>query len=175
MNPNELAKLKEKAPVPLLLLLLLLFLPAFLLEPEMDVLKKSANKFDVSLKKARDLRNLRDKYTQQNERLDSLAKIKSDLMELIPQESALPEMIDKVHSTALACSVVVENVKYSFSREYERLKVPGYDISMQLSSSYEGIRKMLAELEAMPTPVLIKEVVMIEAQDYVLTMRLLVK
>jgi len=175
MNPNELAKLKEKAPVPLLLLLLLFFLPAFVLEPEMDALKQSSKVYDASLKRARDLRHLREKYIQQSRRLVRLEQIKGELFSLIPQESALPEMIDLLHATAAASSVVVENVQYSFSREYEKLAVPGYDITMNLSSNYEGVRTLLAELEAMPTPVLIKEVLMTESRRYVLTMRLLVK
>ncbi|EKD82249.1 MAG: hypothetical protein ACD_39C01407G0005 [uncultured bacterium] len=175
MNPNELAKLKEKAPLPLFLLMILFFLPAFILEPEAEVLKSSAQKFDVSLKKARDLRRLQEKYKQQGARLDRQQKINNQLLDRIPQEAALPDMIDKLHSTAAACSVVVEDVRYSFSREYEKLSVPGYDIAMNLSADYEGIRRLLAELEAMPTPVLIKEIVITEAKRYVLTMRLLVK
>ncbi len=175
MNPNELAKLKEKAPVPLLLLLILFFLPAFVLEPELDALKQSAKVFDSSLKRARDLRHLREKYTYQSQRFARLEQIKGDLFALIPKESALPEMIDLLHATAASSSVVVDNVQYSFSREYEKLSVPGYDITMSLSSSYEGIRALLAALESMPTPVLIKEVLMTESRRYVLTMRLLVK
>lgn len=175
MNPNEMAKLKEKAPMPLLLLLILFFLPAFLLEPEMEVLKKSAQNFDASLKKARVILKQRDKYAQQKVRLEQLKLMNSQLFGVIPQETSLPEMIDKLHSTAAACSVVVEDVRYAFSRDYEKLRVPGYDISMHLSAGYGGIRQLLAELEAMPTPVLIKEVVMTEAQRYVLSLRLLVK
>ncbi|MBU1105630.1 MAG: type 4a pilus biogenesis protein PilO [Candidatus Riflebacteria bacterium] len=175
MNPNELAKLKEKAPLPLILLLLLFFLPAFLLEPETAALNATASGFDASLKKAKDLRLLHEKYTQQNTRLKRLQQINSQLLENIPQEAALPGMIDKLHNTAAACSVVVENVHYSFSRQYEKLDVPGYEISMNLSAGYDGIRRLLAELETMPSPVLIKEVVLTESQRYVLTMRLLVK
>jgi len=175
MNPNELAKLKEKAPVPLILLLILFLLPGFLLAPETEALKQSAKVYDASLKKARDLRRLREKYKMQSQRLEKLAKIKSDLMAVIPQESALPQMIDRLHATAASCSVMVDNVRYSFSPEYEKLAVPGYDINMHLNSSYDGMRAMLAELETMPTPVLIKEILMNESRNYVLSMRLLVK
>ena len=175
MNPNELAKLKEKAPLPLILLLLLLFLPAFLLEPEAEAMKSAASSFDASLKKAKNLRLLREKHTLQAARLNCLQQMNNQLFELIPQESALPGMIDNLHNTAASCSVVVENVRYSFSKLYEKLNVPGYEISMNLSADYDGIRRLLAELEAMPSPVLINEVVLTESQRYVLTMRLLVK
>jgi len=175
MNPNEMAKLKEKAPVPLVLLLILFFLPAFVLDPEIATLKQSTKIYDTSLKKARDLRRLREKYNQQSRRLEMLEQIKSNLFAVIPQESALPEMIDRLHATAASCSVIVDNVRYSFSREYEKLYVPGYDINMNLSSGYDGVRSMLAELEAMPTPFLIKEILMTESRHYVLSMRLLVK
>lgn len=175
MNPNEMAKLKEKAPVPLLLLLLLFFLPAFVIEPEAELLDKSSSKYDNSLKKARDLRHLHEEYRLQSQRLEKLEQIKSELFAIIPQESALPEVIDRLHAMAASCSVVVDRVQYSFSRTYERMNVPGYDISMKLTSDYDGVRSLLAELEAMSTPVLIKEVVMTEAQSYVLTLRLLVK
>jgi hypothetical protein len=175
MNPNEVSKLKEKAPVPLILLLLLFFLPAFLLDPEIDSLKQSTKIYETSLKKARGLRRLREQYKQQGRRLEMLEQIKSDLFAVVPQESALPEIIDRLHATAASCSVVVDNVRYSFSREYEKLAVPGYDISMNLSSGYDGVRAMLAELEAMPAPFLIKEILMTESRHYVLSMRLLVK
>ncbi|PKL44130.1 MAG: hypothetical protein CVV42_19525 [Candidatus Riflebacteria bacterium HGW-Riflebacteria-2] len=175
MNPNEMAKLKEKAPIPLLLLLLLFFLPAFLLDPELEALQKSAIVYDTSLKKARVLRLQREKYRQQGERLQKLEQIKSDLFAKIPQESALPEMIDRLHATAASSSVIVDKVRYSFSREYEKLTVPGYDITMHLSSDYDGVRALLAALETMPTPILIEEILMTESRRYVLTMRLLVQ
>ena len=175
MNPNEMAKLKDKAPMPLLLLMILFFLPSFLLEPEAESLKASTQKYDASLKKARVVRQQREKFVQQSARLERLKQLNGQLFELIPQETALPEMIDKLHSTAAACAVVVEDVRYSFSRNYEKLGVPGYDISMRLSAAYNGVRQLLAELETMPTPVLIKEVVMTEEKRYVLSLRLLVK
>jgi Tfp pilus assembly protein PilO len=175
MNPNELAKLKEKAPVPLFLLLILFFLPSFLLEPEEASLKTATRNFDSSLKKARDLRRLREKYIKQGNHLDQLQKINGQLLALIPEESALPAMIDKLHEVAAASSVVVENVRYQFHRQYEKLDVPGYEISMQLSAGYESVRRFLAEVEIMPNPFLINEVVLTDNQRYVLTMRLLVK
>lgn len=175
MNPNEVAKLKEQAPIPLILLLILFFLPAFLLEPEAEALGKSGKNYDASLEKAAKLIELRQKYDEQSQYIGQLQKVKNDLLTLLPQESALAAMIDSLHQRAAACSVVVEQVSYGFSSHYEKLAVPGYDISMKLTSDYQGIRALLADLETMPTPVIIKEVVMNEERQYVLAVRLLVK
>lgn len=175
MNPNEINKLKEKAPLPLMFLLLLFFLPAFLLEPEVAALKSSSKSLDATLKKARADVILHADLEAKHLRCGKLEKVEQHLMTILPQESTLPAFIDTLHSLAKNNFVTMESVTYSYQKEYEKLLVPCYQIIMNLNAGYPDMRKFLAAVESLQTPVIVNEVVLTEGNRYVLTMRLLVK
>lgn len=175
MNPNEINKLKEKAPWPLFMLLMLFFLPAFLLEPEVAALNSSSKSFDASLKKARADVVSRANLEMKQARLNSLEKIHQAMQVDIPEESSLPALIDSLQNIAAANAVSLESVTYTLQKEYEKLAVPGYQIIMNLSAGYPDMRKFLAAVESLKTPIIVNEIVLSENNRYVLTMRLLVK
>lgn len=175
MNPNEMKKLKEKAPFPLFLLLVLFFLPSLLIDPEIVGLQANTESYQSALKTARAAVKSRASLVAQNEKMQKLAGIKKDMFTVIPEESALPGLIDTLQQIAQRSAVSLEDVRYEFSREYEKLKVPAYKVHMNLKADYASMRSFLAEVENLDSPVIINEIVLTEGARYALTMRLLVK
>jgi Tfp pilus assembly protein PilO len=175
MNPNEISKLKDKAPLPLFFLVVLFFLPSIILEPEAADLKSAAMRFDNCLKSARNAIVVREKLRHRTERKQRLDEVRGELERIIPQETALPQLIDELYRLAVDNSVLLDNVSYSVQKEYEKLLVPGCRIVMNLSSNYMNMRNYIAAIENLKFPVLINEVVLSESNRYVLTMRLLIQ
>ncbi len=175
MNPNELRKLKERAPLPLIVLLILFLLPSILIEPENQALNAAAESCDAAVKSARAAVRNREAYRVQTEKLQHLLSVRQDFQAVLPAESRLPAIIDQLQQLALASSVSVEEVRYEFNHEFDKLPVPSYRLQMNLKAEYSGMRSFLAAIENLESPVIIQEIVLIEGSRYALTMRLLVK
>lgn len=175
MNPNEMKKLKELAPLPLFLLLILFLFPSMLIDPQDEALKAGAESYRTALGAARAAVKNRDSFAQLSAKMGNLESIKSSVAAVLPEEASLPEMIDTLHRLAGQTSVSLEDVRYEFHREYEKLKVPAYQLHMNLRADYAGMRSFLAEIENLASPVIINEIVLTEGSRYALTMRLLVK
>lgn len=163
------------APFPVILLIILFFLPSFLIEPEKEALKANAAAYISASKKAGLALKNREKYQKEKEKLAQLELIHADLKKVIPDESVLPSFIDTLHALADKSSVSLEDVRYTFNKEYDKLKVPSYQVMMGLNADYAGVRAFLAELESLDMPVIVTEVVLAEGSRYAITMRLLVK
>ena len=175
MNPNELKKLKERAPLPLLILIILFFLPSLLVEPENQALNAAAESCQAAVKAARTAVRNRETCKVQHDKLQRLQKIHADVSALLPEESQLPGIIDRLQKIAIASSVSLEEVRYDFSPEFDKLAVPSYSLKMNLKADYAGMRSFLAAIENLESPVIIQEIVLIEGARYAMTMRLLVK
>lgn len=175
MNPNEINKLKEKAPIPIFLLLILFFLPTFFLEPEQDSLKSLISAYDNDLKKARAQLIARTDYSLKSEKLELLEKSLNKLREMIPSDDRLPGFINSLQGLAKKNSVSLEEVNYTFQKDFEKLDIPSYMIMMNLSADYSQIKEFLNDVEALPFPLVISDLLLNKGSNYVMKMRLLVK
>jgi len=175
MNPNEINKLKEKAPLPLLIILILFFIPELLLKPEADNFQSANNAYDLSLNTAREKVRSDSDLQRRFARLNQTREILQKINAVLPQASALPDLITKLHLLASENSVVLEEVSYSMQKQFERLDVPGYRIIMSLSAGYSQMRSFLEAVENMESPVIINEIFMTESGRYALTIRMLTK
>ncbi len=175
MNPNELKKLKERAPLPLFILLVLFFLPTMLIEPQNEALDTAAASYAGVVSSARTAVNNRENFLDQSHRLRHLKNLREETGALLPAEADLPAMIDRLQQLAGATGVFLEEVRYEFNEEFDRLEVPSYRLQMNLKADYANMRNFLAAVENLDSPVIINEIVLIEGARYALTMRLLVK
>mgnify|MGYP000879471536 CR=1 FL=1 len=175
MNPNELQKLKDRAPLPVFILLILLFLPSILIEPELTALDTAADSYQNQVKAASVAVKTHQNNGRNNLKLQQLKSIREDLMRILPDEADLPDLIDRLQKLAGECDVLLQEVRYDFSREFEKLSVPSYQLHMNLNAEYASMRKFLAAVESLNSPVIINEIVLIEGKRYALTMRLPVK
>lgn len=175
MNPNEINKLKEKAPFPLLILLILFFIPGLLLNPELEELKSSNSVHDLSLTKARGRVKADVELQRKLTRLNATREIMKQVGAVVPEESELPGLINRLHKLAGENSVVLEDVSYAMQKKFENLDVPGFRIIMSLTAGYTQMRGFLEAVESMESPVLINEILLTETGKYALTIRMLTK
>lgn len=175
MNPNELKKLKDLAPLPLFMLLVLFFLPSMLLDPQNEELNAAAASYHNAVQTARNAVLNRDTSTEQNQKMSRLTAVRQEMLTALPDEASLPALIDKLQQLAIANDTSLEEVRYEFSREFDKLNVPSYRLQMNLKADYNNMRGFLAAVENLESPVIISEIVLIEGTRYALTMRLPVK
>jgi len=175
MNPNELKKLKERAPLPLFILMVLFFLPTMMIEPQNEALNTAAASYAEVVRSARAAVNNRENFLDQSHRLQHLKNLREETGSLLPAEADLPVMIDRLQQLAGSAGVSLEEVRYEFNEEFDKLEVPSYRLQMNLRADYANMRNFLAAVENLDSPVIINEIVLIEGARYALTMRLLVK
>lgn len=175
MNPNELKKLKERAPLPLFILLVLFFLPTMLIEPQNEALNTTAASYAEVIKGARLAVRNRENFLDQSHRLQHLKNLREETRGILPAEADLPALIDRLQQLAGSTGVSLDEVHYEFNEEFDKLEVPSYRLQMNLRADYANMRSFLAAVENLDSPVIINEIVLIEGTRYALTMRLLVK
>ncbi len=175
MNPNEINKLKEKAPLPLFVLIVLFFLPTFFLEPEQANLNSLISAYDNDLKQARMSLMARKDYSLKSDKLIKLENALNSLREMIPPDKNLPGFINSLQELARKNSVILEEVNYSYQKEFEKLDIPSYMIMMNLSADYSEIKAFLNDIEKMPLPLVVSDLLLNRGNSYVMKMRLLVK
>lgn len=175
MNPNEIRKLKEKAPFPIFILVLLMFLPSFILQPQEEELNEKVAAYDALLKSSRVARARRTSFTAGQNRLQQLKAVCKNIDSQLPEASELPQIIDSINAVAKQNSVLVKDVSYAFSEKMGRLSVPCYSIVMNFDSYYEDMRRFVVELENLPMPLLVEEIFVSSGRNYRVTLKQLVK
>lgn len=175
MNPNEMAVLKRHLPYPLIMILIMLFMPMLVVEPLEENFQTVAAEYEAQTKKARSLRNQRATIDVANTKLASLNKVKETAMQVIPAESELPDIIERLVELASNNFVAMEDVRYNLKSTYEGMNAPAFDISMSLVASYDGMRAFLADVESIENPMIITEIVVVEGNRYSLNFKQLVK
>jgi Tfp pilus assembly protein PilO len=175
MNPNEINKLKEKAPLPVFILVVLFFLPALLVGPENDLLVENGNKYDAQLKRSRIARRKKTQYKIDNEKMAKLNDIHGKINEQLPAASVLPGIIESINEAAEQNQVLLKNVNYKFNDSFDGLKVPNFNITMNLEAYYENIRRFITRIENLQYPLVVAEVFVSEGKTYSITLKQLVK
>lgn len=175
MNPNEISKLKEKAPFPLLVLLVLLLLPSFLFQPEGEKLQANISQYDSLLKKGRESIKKRSVIKMANQKLESLKASLKNVNNQLLKPSILPQVIDTINMVAESNSVLLESVDYKFNEGFDGLGIPCFSITMNLDAYYEDMRRFIAEIENLKYPLVVAEIVATAGKNYTVILRQLVK
>jgi Tfp pilus assembly protein PilO len=175
MNPNEINKLKAKAPFPIFVLLILLVLPTFVLQPEQDRLSEQVDSYNSLLKKSRKNLGLRTSYEKDNDKLEAINAVAQSVSQQLPESSALPQIIDMLGQLAEKNSIFLQSVNYGYSDKIDDLEVPNFTISMRLDAYYNNMRQFIAELENLQYPLMVTEVVVSAGKTYTVTLKQLVK
>lgn len=175
MNPNEIKKLKEKAPFPIIILIVLFFLPALIFQPEKDLLAERISAYQGLLKKAKLSRDRKREYEKTAAKFAALTKARQDIFAQLPDTQMLPQIIDNINALAVKNSVNVGRVTYDFNETLEKVYLPFFNINMQFEAYYENMRRFVADLESLQYPLLVEEIVVSGGKSYRLTLKQLVK
>jgi Tfp pilus assembly protein PilO len=175
MNPNEINKLKEKAPFPVIVLVILFILPAFFITPQQEKLSDQISKYKSLLSKSRKNLKRRDTYEQQKNELEKLDTALGNIHKELPEDSELPEIINAINEVAEYNYVFIEFVTYELNSSFDGLKIPCYTISMNLEADYSNIRHFIAGLESLPNPLILSEIVAASGKNYKVKLKQLVK
>ncbi len=175
MNPNEIRKLKEKAPFPLIILVVLMFLPSFLIQPERDLYVERIKEYDAQLKKARGEITRRSGYNLEQSRLNRLKTIRAGIDEQLPSIEMLPQVIDSIGKMAAEFSVELKDVTYANGDPENRVMVPCITLNMNVEALYENMRRFVCSLENLKYPLIVEEIVVSAGRSYRLTLKQLVK
>lgn len=175
MNPNEIRKLKEKAPFPIFILVLLMFLPSFLLQPEQEKLEENIRAYDSLLKNGKVALAKRSSFAAEEKKQRQLSDVKQVVLQQLPEEKQLPQIIDRMNAVARQNSVLVKDVTYAFQGKMGKLQIPCFNISMNFSAYYEDMRRFVVALENLDYPLLVEEIILPEGGKYRITLKQLVK
>lgn len=175
MNPNEIKKLKEKAPFPIIVLVILLILPTFFIAPLEENLNNQISKFKSLLRKSRKNLKKRETYKKQKNELKKLNSVLDNIQKELPEDSELPEIINTINDVAEHHYVFIEFVRYELDSSFDGLNIPCYTISMNLEADYSNIRHFIAGLESLPNPLMLSEIVVASGKNYKVKLKQLVK
>ncbi len=175
MNPNEIRKLKEKAPFALIVLFILFFLPATILQPEKDLLREKVEKYDSLLKSARKNQKKRVAFIEEAKKLETFSEINRGILQQLPGVDLLPHIIDKINAAAEKNSVLVKDVTYRLEDRIEKLQAPCFSIAMNLDAYYENVRRFIVDIENLQFPLLVSEISGSGGTSYRINLKQLVK
>ena len=159
MNPLEVKKLKEWAPLPLVITVIMFLAPGFIISPRLENLGTIESSFDVTLKSAQELlvqRNADLLLNQKQARLDQQIK---RIDRWLPPEEELPNCIDQFNTLAKTFSAQIVSTYYRFPRNPREFMPPRVIISFNLECEYLAMRQFLQALEYFPLPLVPVEVV----------------
>ena len=175
MNPNELRKLKERAPLPILMIFILLMAPSFLLESHDQMLNLAETGYSQLLTKASKLIKKKVIAIKQKKKMDQLNAEFDRVNFRLATRDSLPDLIDKFYAISRKHSLTVRSVNYDFQKKMGKYNFPGYKISFVIKAGYSGMRKFLEEVENLDRPIIISEVVASENDSYHISIQQLVK
>ena len=177
MNPHELRKLKNKAPLAnVVLLIASIVIPYFYLEPQIERENDISASFD---KEISDSIQFIKQAKVARVRADRASKVYGSVNEIVgylPARKSLPEVIDAFYDLANKSGLFVTDVKYEMSKGEKKFNVPSFLIKFTLKAKYDELRKFLAGLEKMNKyPLIIQEIVASSGGTYSISIRQLVK
>lgn len=175
MNPSEIKKLKQKAPLPFLITLIMYFAPSFILIPHFDNLSVTEASYDASLKTASEAISQKLDNTLLMEKYARLSSEAAALDKWLPPESDLPVLIDRVHNTASQLGIDISSVQYGLDRSPGTKLPPCVTIRFDLNADYIGIRAFLQAVKGIQMPLLITDVTANDNLNFTISMIHLVK
>ena len=176
MNPIELRKLKERAPLPIIITVILLAAPGYLLGPQYEKLAATETMFDQAVVNAKDSLNQRS----EDARLRARQKVlKADLGRLerwMPPADYLPAIVEEVNTLAGILGVRISSVYYqSGDRGPTAGLPPRLRLSLQIQADYAAMRGFLQALEGLPFPLLPVEITAERGQAFLIELLLLMR
>lgn len=177
MNPHELKKLKNKAPLAILLIFIAsVLIPYLYIDPLIVRVNKISTSLDKeisdSIRYIKQARVVRKKSARSRKLFDSLNQIINSL----PAKKSLPAIIDTFYDLAKSSGLIITDVKYEMAKLDKKFKVPSIVIKFRIKAKYNELRRFLAGLEKMNNyPLLIQEIVASSGGTYSISIRQLVK
>lgn len=175
INPTEVRKLRDKAPLPVLITLIMYFAPSFVLVPHFENLSVTETSYDATLKTASEVRQQKSSDAVLKEKYARLASEAAALDTWLPPESDLPILIDRINETASLLGIDISSVRYEIDRSTATKLPPCVTLRFDLNSDYVGIRAFMQAVKGIRMPLLITEVTANEDRNFTISMIHLVK
>jgi Tfp pilus assembly protein PilO len=175
MNPAEMRKLSEWAPLPILITVILWFAPPYIVGPKADYLAQEASALSTTLK------GVRNSFRQQAEsitathRLATLSGRLAMLDQWLPPEDQLPVVIEILRDLADVQGLIFESGAYSFAIQRPKDGLPKVEVAAQVRGEYPALRRFVQTLEGLPFPLLVTEIAMNDPRSYSISLLHLVK
>ncbi|MBF0502960.1 MAG: hypothetical protein HQM09_22685 [Candidatus Riflebacteria bacterium] len=172
MNPVELRKLRDWAPLPFVITVIMFFAPGFIIAPVEDNLAASWRAFDQNIKAASDLVRKRTDDREMTERNAKLREGLSRMDRWLPPADFLPNVIDEMNKLAKASGVRLTSVNYGFDKAVRSTSgngstmPPRISILLRLRADYAAMRAFLLAIESLPFPLLPIEIVAGENREF---------
>jgi Tfp pilus assembly protein PilO len=176
MNPKEVQRLKERAPLPLIVTVIMFFAPQFLIDPLIDNLETTGKTFDGLVAQVQGALRQRTLDQGLSARRAAVRREMDRLEAWLPPEDYLPTLIDQFNALADILGVEIRSVTYRFpSSTPEAGPSRRVDIHLALAASYEAMRSFLQAVEGLPSPLVLTEVVANQDQTFTVSLQHLVK
>lgn len=179
MNPKEIKRLRERAPLPLIMVAILFFAPKILIDPLQDNLESAEKSFDVLVSQVREAINKRAVDQSLVVRKAAIDLQLQRLQAWLPPKNYLPALIDQFNALAKILGVEIRSVVYRFpvdmSSESMESRMRWVDITLSLAASYSAMRSFLQAVEGLPSPLVLTEVVANQDQTFSVSLQHLVK
>ena len=154
MNPIELQKLKEWAPLPILITVILYFSPGYIIGPLEENLVASSKTLETSLKNTRGTLIQRDEDRVLSTKLAGLRHRLGKVDAWLPPTTFMPNVIEEFHALAAVAGVKIAAVTYGFDqgRRDTVMMPPRIAVNLQLEADYTAVRAFMQAIESLPFP-----------------------
>ncbi|MFZ2960338.1 MAG: hypothetical protein WA705_25940 [Candidatus Ozemobacteraceae bacterium] len=191
MNPVELRKLRDWAPLPIVIIVIMYFAPAALIEPVEDNLRATLRAFDQNIMAAADTLHKRTEDRDVATRASQM-RVRLDRMDRwLPPADFLPNVIDEMNGLAKLVGVKLSSVDYRFDKA-ARIEGAGSDngggnsggsvfgsggsvgmpprvsLKLRLRADYAAMRTFLQAIESLPFPLVPVEIVAGENREFLI-------
>jgi len=181
MSGHEIAKLKERVRIPVLIAIGVVSIWYFMSDGLEVSLDSAMQSFQTNLNAASNSVRQRDSNQQARELLEQLRVQLGEIDSVMPTESYLPALIDKIQELARDTAVQIRQVNYAYGpyggrrHDNDEYTPSGIVLSLQMQAEYRAIRAFLQAVECLPTPLVPVEVVANKGGMYTIQILQMVK
>lgn len=154
MNPIELQKLKERAPLPIVIAAIMFFAPGYIVGPLEENLVASSKTLESSLKNARGALHQKADDAAITLKLVDLRKRLGKVDAWLPPTAFMPNVIEEFHALSAVAGVKIGAVTYGFDqgRRDNLTMPPRIAVNLQLEGEYSAVRTFMQAIESLPFP-----------------------
>lgn len=154
MNPIELQKLKEWAPLPIVITAIMFFAPGYIVGPLEENLAASSKTLEASLKTGRGTLIQRDDDRVLSAKLADLRSRLGKVDAWLPPTTFMPNVIEEFHALAALANVKIAAVTYGFDQGKRDIVTmpPRIAVNLQLEADYTAVRAFMQAIESLPFP-----------------------
>ncbi len=181
MSVHETARLKERARIPFLISIGIVLIWYFMSDGMEVSLESAMQTLQTNLSAASNSLRQRESNERAREQLELLRSQLGQIDAVMPDESYLPTLVNKIQELAEDASVQIRQVTYAYGpyggrrSDNDEYTPSGILISLQMQAEYRAMRAFLQAVECLPTPLVPVEVVASKGGMYTIQILQMVK